>query len=486
MIRVCSFFFNVVFFALNPVCAQQSFQTYLNDWTSNEDLKNASISFTAVDIEKNTVYAQFDKDRSLIPASSLKIITTGTSIALLGKDFNFKTKIGYTGNIEKGQLMGDLHIIGGGDPSLGSPYMKNVPSLDSFSNIIIQQLKKNDIDEISGDLVIDESYFSTQSVPMDWQWGDLGNHYGAGVFGFNIHDNLYALFFQQNQTLGNKPAIKYLRPEIPYLQFVNEVKNDHKYSGDNAYIYCAPKSELAIIRGTIPIGSKTFKIKGSIPDPARFYGLFLSEKLKKNNIKFQGNIKIEHKKTDISKVQFLFTNSSPSLIEICKHINEDSRNMYCEVLVKTLAKRIHDDPDTEKGIQSIIDFWTDRGIDPKGFFMRDGSGLSARNGITSASFANILRKMYVDKKSFGNFYDYLAIAGKTGTLSNFGKKTAIDGNIRAKSGSLNRVRSFSGYVTNADKKMLSFSIIVNNYTCKGSVMKKKLEKLLVALAESKS
>ena len=155
-------------------------------------------------------------------------------------------------------------------------------------------------------------------------------------------------------------------------------------------------------------------------------------------------------------------------------------------MVRLLAKRLHNDPSTELGVQSIIDFWKDRGVDASGLFMRDGSGLSARNGISSHSFANILRKIHVDKKSFGDFYDYLAIGGVSGTLSYFGKNTVLENNLRAKSGSLNRVRSYSGYITTADKRFISFSLIVNNYSCKGSAMRKKMEKLLVALAESKT
>ena len=258
------------------------------------------------------------------------MITTSTSLALLGKDYRFKTTLGYNGTIEKNTLKGHLHIIGGAD-SLGSPYMEGVPSLDSLLNLFVLQLKKQKIKEIHGDLLIDESFFHTQSVPMDWQWGDLGNHYGAASFGFNIHDNLYALYFKQNQTIGKKPAIKSLQPEVPYLNFVNEVKNDHKFSGDNAYIYCAPKSQRAFIRGTIPVGSGTFKIKGSIPDPAQFFGIHLQEKLKRNNIQHKGIIRVISQPTDRSTLTKLYNHFSPPLSEICKHINLESRNMYCEV-----------------------------------------------------------------------------------------------------------------------------------------------------------
>ena len=87
------------------------------------------------------------------------------------------------------------------------------------------------------------------------------------------------------------------------------------------------------------------------------------------------------------------------------------------------------------------------------------------------------------KKSFSNFYNQLAIAGRTGTLKNICRNSAAENNVRAKSGSMNRIRSYTGYVTTKSGKLLSFSIIVNNYSCSGYMMKKKLESIMIALAE---
>ena len=116
--------------------------------------------------------------------------------------------------------------------------------------------------------------------------------------------------------------------------------------------------------------------------------------------------------------------------------------------------------------------------------MKDGCGLSARNGVSTKTFAQMMRKMYLDKTTFNDFYNQLAIAGRTGTLKNFCKDTKADNNIHAKSGSMNRIRSYTGYVQTQSGSFLSFSVIVNNYSCTGYKMKKKLETLLVALAES--
>ena len=158
--------------------------------------------------------------------------------------------------------------------------------------------------------------------------------------------------------------------------------------------------------------------------------------------------------------------------------------MYCETMLKLIGAKVKGLGSTENGIAAVSDFWRERGLDMQGFFMKDGCGLSARNGVSAKTFAEIMRKMYLDKKTFNDFYNQLAIAGLTGTLKNFCKNSSAQNNMRAKSGSMNRIRSYTGYVTIKSGKTLSFSVIVNNYTCSGYMMKKKLETLLIALAES--
>ena len=81
------------------------------------------------------------------------------------------------------------------------------------------------------------------------------------------------------------------------------------------------------------------------------------------------------------------------------------------------------------------------------------------------------------------FYHSLAIAGETGTLEEIFTAAPLRGNIKAKTGSMKRVASLTGYVTNISGDDIAFSLIVNNYD--GNVSKLKvteaIEKLLVAL-----
>ena len=157
--------------------------------------------------------------------------------------------------------------------------------------------------------------------------------------------------------------------------------------------------------------------------------------------------------------------------------------MYCEALIKAIGLKRLQKATLVDGLAAVTEFWRSRGIDTRSFFIKDGSGLSARNAVTAKTMAQIMRKMHIDKVNFHDFYNQLAVVGKTGTTQRLCLGTSAVGNIHAKSGSMNRIRSYTGYATTKKGNLLSFSMIINNYSCSGYVMRKKFEKLMIAMAE---
>ncbi len=466
------------------IFAQSKIEAALQSFEEDLALKYATIGFCAIDINKNQVFAQRNSIQAMIPASSMKVITTGSATAILGKNYTFKTYLEYSGSIKEGVLEGNLYIRGTGDPSLASPIMDGVPVREELMKEFVDAVKKAGIKKIKGSIIGDASYFDDQIMISTWQWGDVGNHYGAGSCGLNYHDNLYYINFEKNGTLGAQPKISSTVPSIPGFEIDNRVTSAGSRSGDNAYVYAAPFGNNAIIRGTIPKGSGLFNIKAALPDPALSCATDMYNFLRSGGISVSGKTTTQRKYKEREERTTFHTYKSPALSAICKHTNERSRNMYCETMLKLIGAKVKGLGSTENGIAAVSDFWRERGLDMQGFFMKDGCGLSARNGVSAKTFAEIMRKMYLDKKTFNDFYNQLAIAGLTGTLKNFCKNSSAQNNMRAKSGSMNRIRSYTGYVTIKSGKTLSFSVIVNNYTCSGYMMKKKLETLLIALAES--
>ena len=122
-------------------------------------------------------------------------------------------------------------------------------------------------------------------------------------------------------------------------------------------------------------------------------------------------------------------------------------------------------------------------MDTEGLSMYDGSGLSQYNAITSSQMVWLLH--YMNKKSpyFNEFYNSLPLAGKTGTLKPLFKGSAAEGKLRAKSGTINHVKAYAGYVTSASGRDIAFSMVANGFSGTSSQARAKLEKLMIALSE---
>ncbi len=465
-------------------------QSAIQEFVSHPDMKYASVGIQISEVATNKTVASHASNLSLIPASSIKVVTTATALTVLGKDYRFKTVVEHDGTLTDGILNGNLYIKGYGDPTLGSFEMEGVDTLSHLLDKMTKAIKAKGIKEINGQIVGDGTHYESAVNAPSWGWYDLGNYYGAGVSGLNVLENLYYLEFQLGTTVSKPPQIKSVYPTVPNLYFVNEVQSAPKGSGDNSYIYGAPRSYNRHIRGTLPIGNGTFKIKGSIPDPPYFLAYQLHQALRKAGIKTQGRTTTQ---LELNRIQAavgatkskqrttIQTIKSPPMSEIVNRANTFSVNLYCEALLKAIGHKTSGKGTNEAGIEAIQAFWKGRGVNTDGWFMEDGSGLSPRNGITAKQLTAIMAKIAKDPNLYPVFKKSLPIAGGAGRLSYMLKGTPAAGKVRTKSGFMGRVRSYTGYVTTTSGKELAFTFIVNNHLGKSSPVRKKLEKLMVQM-----
>jgi D-alanyl-D-alanine carboxypeptidase/D-alanyl-D-alanine-endopeptidase (penicillin-binding protein 4) len=457
----------------------------LKNIASSEDFKTAGFGFLAIDINTGETIAELNPDMSLKPASTLKLLTTATALELLGSDFQFKTTLEYSGKIENHILQGDIFIKGGGDPSLGSKYFDSTKDKQFFSSWI-KAVRDLGIDSINGSIIADARAFSWDITPPTWSWLNMGNYYGAGPCGLSIFDNYYRIYFNTGTKLDNTVNIIKTTPPIPGLVFDNTVTAANiKY--DNAYIFGAPYSNTRYIRGQLPINRKSFSIKGSIPDPAYIAAYQFDSLLNLNNIstsKKPNTVRLllhNGEKLPDEKTSF-FTTQSPKISEIIEQTNMHSINLFAEHCLIQAGIQLGAKAETVASVDSLISFWESKGMDSKGMFLYDGSGLSLYNAISARQMVFLLKYMKTESEYFDVFYQSLPIAGKTGTIKHRFKNTNAQGNLRAKTGTLDHVRTYSGYVTSKSNREIAFAILLNNYSCKSSEAKAHLEKLMLELA----
>lgn len=447
---------------------------------------SASVSFNLVDLESNqAAVASYNPQIALIPASTVKSITTAAALEILGEAYRFKTILAISDPVIKnGILNGDMILQGSGDPTLGSDRVPGNPDLGKIVSLWVKAIEEKGIKEVKGDIVVDNSLFHRNTIPDGWIWTDIGNYYGAGASGLNINENQYKLFFKPGKSVGDQAEVLRVEPEIPGITFINDMKTGPKGSGDNGYIYGGIFSNQRYLNGTIPAGVDEFSIKGSIPDPGLFAADFLKQELMKKGIKVSGNAKVKIDKPIqiASPAQILYTHESPLLSEIVKYTNQFSINLYAESLLNAIGLKKNNRGDTKSGVDAIQEYFKQKGLTDNFLFMVDGSGLSPQNALSSSMFTDFLNKVY-HSGSFKPFLESLPIAGQSGTLSAIGRGTEAAGRVFAKSGSFERVLGYTGYVKGKSGKFYAFSILINNFDCKSYEVRKEVEKLFVLMSQ---
>lgn len=437
---------------------------------NDEQMKHASLSLYVVDSKTGTVVFDKNSQVGLAPASTQKVITSVSAFEMLGKDFTYKTFIGYDGIIQEGKLDGNLYFIGSGDPSLGSWRWKET-SEEAIQQKIAGILKDKKINSISGDIIIDNSKWESQATPDGWIWQDIGNYYGAGAWGLNWHENQYDLVLKPGKNEGDAVKILKTDPTLLVDVMVNELKTGKPGSGDNSIIYLAENGRQGTVRGTVPAGQETFTVKGSIPNAPVHFGEMIKSILMEKKIGFNGNVKtyadfLADSKTLNNHPALLDSIVSPGFERLNKWFLEKSINMYGEALVKTIAYQKNGFGATNDGLDIIRDFWNKQGIDKASLKIIDGSGLSPADRVTTAALTKVM--LYARKQPwFNSFYDALPESN----------------GIHMKSGYINGVRSYTGYIKSKEGKDYTFAFIINNFDGSPSTVREKMFRLLDVLKQ---
>jgi len=480
LLKLSFFVLLILLFQYSGAQTTTAVEKVLIEWQNDTTFKHASWGFKAVNIPKNKIVAEYNAQKSLVPASVVKTITVGTGFLVKGASYLFETQLQYTGKITTDSVLhGDVIIYGKGDPSLGSPrFKKQEPEL-IFSEWM-QALRNAGIAQIKGKIVADPSYFDSEPYPDGWMWSDIGNYYGTGVYGLNFMDNEYKIFFKSGKKKFDSAIIVRIEPEIPEWRFVNHVTTDAANSGDQTTIYPSVKSSEIHIRGTIPLQADEFSIRGAMPNPPEILANSFHNYLIKKGFSISENPRCQARQTE--KPTTFHLHNPISYKQIAEPTMMRSVNLYAEAILLSLTSQ--GGSSISANSRFVENYLKTKGLSTSGFCMVDGSGLSRSNYMSPELLCDFLKMIYATS-SFSDFYETFPVAGVSGTLSGMCKGTSAQNNLRAKSGSMNAVRTYCGYVNNPDGDIICFSLIINNFHCKQSILTPKIEKLFVALADGK-
>ena len=464
--------------------AQGGAQNYINKHMKTDpNFQNAIIGILAVDENGNTI-AEWNSNLPMLTASTMKTITTGVGLHALGKDFKYKTQVAYTGDIKDGILNGDIVIIGGGDPTLGSSDTIAF-SIDSIFGIWTSAIKALGVERIEGNVVVDDSYFERELMPDSWSWGNFGAYYGSAPSGLSFNENLLKFKLVPGKNVGDKVAVKAIYPQVPGLEIVNEMTTGEKGTGNRSAYYVQDMKCAVQYLGTVAVDKGAVYESNSNRFPHLSCGYQFREFLIENGIECLPEI-IDAKYYDCDAQRKVIAETySPELWEIVTVTNRVSNNMFAETILKTIGKELTGVGSYDSSFVALKRVLVDMGVNTTGFTQEDGSGLSRQNYVSPKFFCNYYDKMQ-ESGIFVEFFASLPMPGRPGTLKGVLKDAdqKIKDRIHAKSGSLANVRCYAGYVQGSKKYgLVRFAILTNNYAATTAQMQPKIEGFMKSLAQ---
>ena len=470
----------------------QSMQQKVDQAVTVEPLKGAVVGVMVQDMSGHVV-AQREAGRRMVPASNLKLITTGTALHALGPDFRFETGIGYTGEVDAdGTLHGDVYIVGGGDPTIGVADTVAVKP-DALFWRWKSLLKDAGISRIDGRIIGDGRAFEGHLENQSWSYDDTGTYYGAGCNALSFYEN--AIDYVVSAGVEGEPVKVVQRyPETPWMHFGNLTSTGPKGTGNSLYLYTTDLAPYSEMRGTFAVDRKQ-----KIEHFANKYGALTCAYYFWQNLRSTGWA-VSGGYADIDrggyvrgrdfvpadkagKPKMVGTSESPVLSRIIRQTNVLSDNFYAEAIFRQMGEKasgiaVYDS--CRVAVADVLEDLVPGGLE--GLRLEDGSGLSRLNTVSPAFLVSFLRSM-TRSRGFDAFLASLPKPGE-GTLATLLPKLPADkkARVRVKSGSMDGVLCYSGYILDeSGNPKFVFSLMVNGATAKTAVLRDTLGTLIEGL-----
>ncbi len=442
-----------------------------------------------VDAESGEVLYQQNADRYFVPASNMKLFTTALALEKLGAAYRFHTTLETSGTISsEGVLTGNLVLVGRGDPNLSNrkfPYELKEEFDGPPEKALVEladAVTAKGVKEISGDIVGDDSYFPRERYPNGWEIDDMVWEYGAAISAIVVDDNTVALTL----TPGEQPGASVqaaVSPATPDFTVVNELVTSAAEVKSDLTLTREPGANVVVIRGSLPAKSAPRKLILSIQEPAQHAAALFKHLLEERGIRVAGVARTRHESGDASgDPTVLAEHVSVPLNDAVKLINKISQNLHTEMLLRTVARQNGVWAKPEDLMKVPADFYTAAGILPEDVIQTDASGLSRHDLVTPRAIEALLS--FAQKQPwFAPYYASLPVAGTDGTLEDRMKNTIAAGRIHAKTGSVEHVRTLSGFAETPGGRRLIFSILSNNQGGKNHEAADAMTGLCVAMLE---
>ena len=432
-------------------------------------LKKAGIPQTSVAIYVQPVDSvastlSLNADKSMNPASVMKLLTTTAALDLLTPVYRWKTEVYKDGNLVNGVLDGNLIVKGYGDPSFKA---------QEFWRLLMS-LQQAGIKEIKGDLIIDKSVFAKSIGDRHTFDEETWRAYNAEPSAFLVNGRNTSFKFVATENAVNVTQ----EFELPEVQVVNNMKFAQGACGEwrSRFGYTVKQKEgcgnvncnktaaaVVTFNGIFSPDCGERYLELSVLDDEQYAFATFKKLWRELGGKFNGKLKVQVTPAGAAKV---LEQVSDPLGYVVRDINKWSNNLMARQLLLTLALEKQAAPASETKGAAVIKSWlATKNINASELVIENGSGLSRIERISAEHLGQLLVSTY-QSPVMPELMASLPILAQDGTvkkrLNDSAIYSAIQGRAHLKTGSLDGVSTIAGYVLDAQNRRHVLVMLVND------------------------
>jgi len=447
--------------------------------------RNARWGILIVDPATGDTLVSHDADRLFMPASNQKLLTGAIALNRLGPDYRWRTPILLQGTQTGAVFRGRVLVQGSGDPSV-SDAMRGGRAASAFDPIV-QALRARGITQVVGSVEPFGDAMPGLTTGYGWAWDDFDAGYSAAIDELLYNEGELYLRVRAGAKSGDAVTVE-RAPTRGYPPVRVDARTVAKAAPGNGTAR-PPRVQASydsightvIVSGALAIGDSA-RLTIAYRHPNDAFMAALHETLADAGVQVTATA-LTAVDTATRRLDTLVVLESPRLADVLKRMEKPSQNQMAELFFRTTALATTGSGSTDSaqavGARTLAEW----GIDAQDIAYRDGSGLSRHDYVTPRAVVKVLEAMRTSPHA-AVFRESLPIAGVDGTIGSRMRGTPAQGNARAKTGTLDKTRSLSGYVTTADGRTVLFSLLCNNFTVPNREVE-RVQDLLVAMLASR-
>ncbi|MBN2369253.1 MAG: D-alanyl-D-alanine carboxypeptidase/D-alanyl-D-alanine-endopeptidase [Vicinamibacteria bacterium] len=401
-----------------------------------------------------------NESKSVAPASTIKLVTTAAALDAFGPDATLRTTIETAARMDgMGRILGDVYLVGGGDPTLWGSY--DQAPVTAFDRLA-ESLVSSGVRRIEGRLIGHEGLFQGPRRGLDWAWSDLVWYYGAEASALQFNNGAVHIRVMPGKGVGD-PVLAIRNPASAYYELHNSAVTALPGSESDLVLERDLGSNVIRLSGSCPAGGPAEDLFVAIEDPARFAVTVFAETLASRGIAVAGVLDTTSLPLPATPRRILAAVESPPMARILRDVNRPSHNIRAEMLVRLLGHRVKGEGSAQAGLSAMMDFMRRMRISTDGWALHDGCGLSPSSLVTARGIVHLLAIMH--RHGHASVYKAsLPVAGESGTLRRRLKGAPTEKRVWAKSGLIAHTNALAGYALRRDGVPVAFAIFLDRHT----------------------